>query len=71
MPAGSGGKPLPGERQLFAAAVPPNARACPAPPPCSIQLIPAADGFDQTSASKATEHLPRIQAELGVAYDDM
>lgn len=38
---------------------------------CSIQLIPAADGFDHHSAQKDRAHLPRIQRETGHAYSDM
>ena len=40
-------------------------------PPCSIQLIPAANGFDSVSAQKDVAHLPAIQAETGVAYAQM
>lgn len=60
-----------GQRQPCTTAAPPPR----APPlrcrPRSIQLIPAADGFDSTTAQKDTAHLPRIQAELGVPYDEM
>ncbi|KAL4427826.1 hypothetical protein ABPG75_001915 [Micractinium tetrahymenae] len=38
---------------------------------CSIQLIPAADGFDHHSAQKDRAHLPCIQQETGHAYTDM
>lgn len=40
-------------------------------PACSIQLIPAADGFDHHSAQKDRAHLPRIQRDTGHAYADM
>jgi hypothetical protein len=40
-------------------------------PSCSIQLIPAANGFDSVSAQKDVAHLPAIQAETGVAYAQM
>ncbi|KAL4442043.1 hypothetical protein ABPG77_011304 [Micractinium sp. CCAP 211/92] len=38
---------------------------------CSIQLIPAADGFDHHSAQKDRAHLPRIQRETGHDYHEM
>ena len=37
----------------------------------SIQLIPAADGFDSVSAQKDVMHLPAIQAETGVPNSQM
>lgn len=37
----------------------------------SIQLIPAADGFDHTTAQKDTAHLPNIRQETGHCYADM
>lgn len=41
------------------------------PAPRSIQLIPAADGFDTHSVQKDVAHLPNIRRELGVSYADM
>lgn len=38
---------------------------------CSTQLIPAANGFDQTSAQKDTCHFPNIAKETGVDFEDM
>lgn len=38
---------------------------------CSIQLIPAADGFDQHSAQKDKAHLPNIQCDTGLPFTDM
>ncbi|GAB4819975.1 hypothetical protein N2152v2_007021 [Parachlorella kessleri] len=37
----------------------------------SIQLIPAASGYDQVSAQKDTAHFPNLQRELGVDYSKM
>lgn len=37
----------------------------------SIQLIPAANGYDQHSAQKDKAHFPAIQRELGIDYRDM
>ncbi|KAI3430643.1 hypothetical protein D9Q98_005236 [Chlorella vulgaris] len=38
---------------------------------CSVQLIPAADGFDQHSAQKDKAHLPNIQREIGLPYSSL
>jgi magnesium-dependent phosphatase 1 len=38
---------------------------------CSVQLIPAADGFDQATAQKDTCHFPNIAKATGVSFDDM
>jgi hypothetical protein len=38
---------------------------------CSLQLIPAADGFDHVGAQKDAMHLPAIQRELGAPYSSM
>ena len=38
---------------------------------CNIQLIPAANGFDQQSAQKDTCHFPNIHSATGIAYNDM
>lgn len=38
---------------------------------CSVQLIPAADGFDQHSAQKDKAHLPNIQRETGLPYSSL
>lgn len=35
------------------------------------QLIPAADGFDSTSAQKDHCHLPNIQKATGAAFSEM
>lgn len=37
----------------------------------SVQLIPAADGFDARTAQKDVCHLPNIKSELGVEYTEM
>lgn len=37
----------------------------------SLQLIPAANGFDGTSAMKDKAHLPHIQQETGLPYSEM
>ncbi|CAD7695298.1 unnamed protein product [Ostreobium quekettii] len=36
-----------------------------------LQLIPAADGFDQRSAQKDTAHFPNLKRDSGLPYSDM
>lgn len=38
---------------------------------CSLQLIPARDGYDDVTAQKDVAHFPNIREETGVEYHEM